>query len=340
MSNQPSVLSAAGADAAAALLPALRALADPVRLRLVALMAANPTATVGELGGAFDVSQPTISHHLRMLFEAGVVVRSRVGTSVSYRVNPAALEGIAAVLTGLVSTNGLAAGQPGGPPAGSTRRSRPDLGPDAADHVLRSGAERLAYRFAGVFAMQTIDRMVHESYQTLYRTATIKTHVPVLALRFAEERLTALAQVEGRLAKPLTEVLLVCTHNAGRSQIAAGYLRALGEGRVHVRSAGSLPGARVSSTVVDVMAERGIDVGEEFPKPLTDDVIRAADVVVTMGCGDACPLYPGKRYLDWDLRDPEGQDVATVRAIADSIESKVQQLLIDIGAVGKRESDG
>jgi protein-tyrosine-phosphatase len=154
----------------------------------------------------------------------------------------------------------------------------------------------------------------------------------VLALRFVGERLTALAQAEGRIAKPLTEVLLLCTGNAGRSQVAAGYLRALGAGKVHVRSAGSTPGAQLNPTVVEVMAERGIDLATEFPKPLTDDVLRAADVVITMGCGDACPLHPGKRYLDWDLTDPEGQPVDVVRAIADAIEAKVAQLLVDIGA--------
>ena len=309
------------------LVPVLRALADPVRLRLVALVAANPAASAGELGAAFEVSQPTISHHLKALFEAGLVVRSREGTSVSYRVNPAALDGVASLLTG------LAVG-PDGPVAAPGRwgRARPSLAAGSADQVLRRGAEDLGYRFAGVFAVETVDRAIHESYQALYRTATVKTHLPVLALRFAEERLTALAQAEGRIAKPRTEVLLLCTHNAGRSQIAAGYLQALGQGKVHVRSAGSLPGGQVNPTVIEVMAERGIDLAGEFPKPLTDDVLRAADVVVTMGCGDACPLYPGKRYLDWDLEDPEGQPVEVVRRIADTIQTKVAQLLADIGA--------
>ena len=140
------------------------------------------------------------------------------------------------------------------------------------------------------------------------------------------------ATSSARRGVSLIEVLLVCTHNAGRSQIAAGYLRTLGHGRVHVRSAGSLPGGQVNPTVAAVMAGRGVDLEGEFPKPLTDDVIRAADIVVTMGCGDACPLHPGKRYLDWDLPDPEGQAPEVVGEIADTIQAKVQQLLADIGA--------
>lgn len=311
------------------LLPALRALADPVRLRLMALLAARSVATAGELGAAFEVSQPTISHHLKTLFEAGLVVRSREGTTVSYRANPAALEGVASLLTGLAVAPGEASTYPA---RSSLGQARPPLAAGSAEQVLRRGGEDLGYRFAGVFAVETVDRAVRESYQALYRTSKVKIHVPVLALRFAEERLTALAQAEGRVAKPLTEVLFVCTRNAGRSQMAAGYLRTLGRGKVHVRSAGSLPGTQVNPTVVEVMAERGIDLGAPFPKPLTDDVIRAADVIVTMGCGDACPLYPGKRYLDWDLSDPEGQPVEAVRRIADTIEAKVQQLLADIGA--------
>ena len=313
-----------------AAVPMLRALADPVRFDLVTLIAARPGATAGELGAGLPVSQPTISHHLKALFDAGLVVRSRVGTTVSYRVNPTALAGVATVLTG------LAKGQIGSDP-GPARwgRARPSLASGSADKVLRRGAEELAYRFAGVFAVETVDRAARESYQALYGVAKVKTYVPVLALRFAEERLTALAQAEGALAKPLVEVLLVCTRNAGRSQLAAGFLRTLGQGRVHVRSAGSAPADQVSPTVLQVMAERGIDLAGDFPKPLTDDVLHAADVVVTMGCGDACPLYPGKRYLDWDLSDPEGQPLETVRGIADAVELKVRHLLTDIASLDR-----
>jgi protein-tyrosine-phosphatase len=126
-------------------------------------------------------------------------------------------------------------------------------------------------------------------------------------------------------AKP--EVLFVCVHNAGRSQIAAGLLHLRSEGRIHVRSAGSDPAEAVNPAVIDAMAEIGVDLAHEFPKPLTDDAVRAADAVITMGCGDACPIYPGKRYEDWVLDDPSGQDLETVRRIRDEIDARVRTLV-------------
>jgi arsenate reductase (thioredoxin) len=126
------------------------------------------------------------------------------------------------------------------------------------------------------------------------------------------------------------EVLFVCVHNAGRSQMAAGLVKLRSEGRIRVRSAGSDPGEAVNPAALQVMAELGVDMSEEFPKPLTDEVVRAADVVVTMGCGDSCPVYPGKRYEDWQLDDPEGKDVATVRRIRDEIDARVQRLVAEL----------
>ena len=125
----------------------------------------------------------------------------------------------------------------------------------------------------------------------------------------------------------MPEVLFVCVHNAGRSQMAAGLLKLRSQGRIHVRSAGSTPAEEINPAVVDVMQELGIDLGEEFPKPLTDEVVRAADVVITMGCGDACPVYPGKKYEDWELDDPAGQDLETVRRIRDELDERVQSLI-------------
>jgi protein-tyrosine-phosphatase len=122
-------------------------------------------------------------------------------------------------------------------------------------------------------------------------------------------------------------VLFVCVHNAGRSQMAAGFLTALSEGAVDVRSAGSMPGDQINPVAVEAMAEVGIDIASEQPKVLTDDAVRNSDVVVTMGCGDACPFYPGKRYEDWELDDPAGQDLATVRPIRDAIRIRVESLL-------------
>ena len=120
------------------------------------------------------------------------------------------------------------------------------------------------------------------------------------------------------------EVLFVCVHNAGRSQMAAGLVKLRSAGRIQVRSAGSSPAAEINPAVVEAMNEVGVDMSEEFPKPLTDDAVRSADVVITMGCGDACPIYPGKRYEDWTLDDPAGQDLETVRRIRDQIDARVQ----------------
>ena len=126
------------------------------------------------------------------------------------------------------------------------------------------------------------------------------------------------------------EVLFVCVHNAGRSQMAAALTSVLSGGRVHVRSAGSEPAKDINPAVVTVMQELGIDLSQAFPKPLTDEVVEAADVVITMGCGDACPIYPGKRHLDWVVDDPAGKPVAQVRAIRDDIRGRVEGLLREL----------
>jgi arsenate reductase len=133
---------------------------------------------------------------------------------------------------------------------------------------------------------------------------------------------------------PVPEVLFVCVHNAGRSQMAAALLDHHANGRVRVRSAGSAPGERINPAVVAAMGELGIDLSKEFPKPLTDESVRAADAVITMGCGDACPIYPGKRYEDWELQDPAGQPVEVVRRIRDDIDACVRRLLIELVPAG------
>jgi arsenate reductase len=196
-------------------------------------------------------------------------------------------------------------------------------------HHVHQAAARLADEFKGVFSEETIERYIAESLDLL-GGAKINVYVPVLAHRFARERLKAVAQVEGTLVKEQPEVLFVCVHNAGRSQMAAGLVKLRSEGRVHVRSAGSAPGEEINPAAVQAMEEIGVDMSEEFPKPLTDEVVRAADVVITMGCGDACPIYPGKRYEDWELDDPAGQDLETVRRIRDEIDARVQQLVREL----------
>ena len=199
------------------------------------------------------------------------------------------------------------------------------LDPVTREHVEKA-ADALQDEFAGTFSRETIARYIAESVDLL-GASKINVFVPVLAHRFARERLKALGQAEGLITKQMPEVLFVCVHNAGRSQMAAGLVKLRSDGRIHVRSAGSDPGETINPAVVEAMEEVGVDMSEEFPKPLTDEVVRAADVVITMGCGDACPIYPGKKYEDWELDDPAGQDLETVRRIRDQLDRRVTKLI-------------
>jgi protein-tyrosine-phosphatase len=197
--------------------------------------------------------------------------------------------------------------------------------------AVKREIRRLHDEFQGIFSEPTIDRYVEDSFDVLSAGARVKWLIPQLTYRLARERLQAFAQAEGLLVKDRPEVLFVCVHNAGRSQMAAALAHHLSEGRVNVRSAGSTPADEINPAVVEAMAELGLDLSQEFPKPLTDEVVRAADVVITMGCGDACPIYPGKRYLDWELDDPAAQPVEKVREIRDEIRGRVERLLAELG---------
>ena len=194
---------------------------------------------------------------------------------------------------------------------------------------LGHAGDRLKDEFTGIFSPETVEEVLHDS-ALRWRDAPIQAHVPVLAERFAKERLRAVAQAGGQIVKDVPEVLFVCVHNAGRSQMAAALLDHHAAGRVHVRSAGSTPADEINPAVVAAMDEVGLDLSKEFPKPLTTEVVEAADVVVTMGCGDACPIFPGKRYLDWELPDPSGKPVDEVRVIRDEIDDRVRTLLSEL----------
>ncbi len=172
---------------------------------------------------------------------------------------------------------------------------------------LEKGLASLESEFAGVFSRETIERYMAESLEAL-AGSRLKDFVPLFVHRFARERLRALGQVEGTITKDVPEVLFVCVQNAGRSQMAAGLLDQL-RGRAASTSArpDREPADQVNPHVVEAMAEVGVDISKEFPKPMTDEVVRAADAVITMGCGDACPIYPGKRYEDWEVDDPAGR---------------------------------
>jgi arsenate reductase (thioredoxin) len=206
---------------------------------------------------------------------------------------------------------------------------RPNLGPDQ-QYALRSAARGLGEQFAGVFGSETIERFLYSSYDQFASAATVPTFLPLLAERFARQRLRALAKVEGKVGDGKPSVLFLCVHNAGRSQMALGFFQHLAGDRAIAWSGGSEPGKQVNPSAVAAMREVGIDISGEFPKPWTDEVVRAADVVVTMGCGDACPVFPGKRYEDWPLEDPAGQGVEAVRPIRDAVEQRVRTLLAEL----------
>jgi arsenate reductase (thioredoxin) len=213
-----------------------------------------------------------------------------------------------------------------------TEHRETGLGLQDNTELLHRISERLAERFAGIFAAETVERYVFESYTALARTAKISAYLPATTEHFATDRLAALAKSKGAVGSEGPEVLFVCVQNAGRSQMAAALLTVEAKGRIHVRSAGSLPAAELDPGVVTVMAEMGLDLTRNYPKPLTDDVVRASDVVITMGCGDSCPIYPGKRYEDWDLPDPADQSLDTVRDIRDQIHERVKTLVASLPA--------
>ena len=209
---------------------------------------------------------------------------------------------------------------------------KPDLSIDQL-LALRTSAGRLQERFSGVFSTETIERFLYHSYDEFATRAAVVQWLPLLAERFAVQRLTALARVEGRSDDHRPIVLFLCVHNAGRSQMALGFFEYLAGDAAIAWSGGSEPASQINPAAIEAMAERGIDISREFPKPWTDEVVRAADVIVTMGCGDACPIFPGKRYEDWTVADPADLDLADVRVIRDDIERRVRTLIGEIVAV-------
>ena len=206
---------------------------------------------------------------------------------------------------------------------------RPDLSIDQK-LALRTAAANLAREFDGTFGTETIDRFLHSSYDEFAGRAVVLNYLPLLAERFARQRLRALAKVEGMHISGVPVVLFLCTHNAGRSQMALGFFQHLAGDCAIAWSGGSEPATTINPSAIAAMRERGIDISGEYPKPWTDEVVRAADVVVTMGCGDACPVFPGRRYEDWVLDDPAGLDVDDVRPIRNEIERRVRRLLAEL----------
>ncbi|MFD3686524.1 low molecular weight phosphatase family protein [Nocardiopsis sp. NPDC058631] len=213
----------------------------------------------------------------------------------------------------------------------------PDPQPLPNQHAT-VGAARLAARHEGRFSVETVQALILDSHRLLAATARITGHLNILAERLAAERLDALASVQQAPGPRPPRVLFVCTQNSGRSQLAAALLAHRATGPVTISSAGTAPVADVEPELARVLQEVGADLGPAFPKPLTQEVVEAADVVVTLGCGDACPVVPGRRYLDWPTDDPHGASVADLRRIRDAIDTHVSDLVASLASPSTTET--
>lgn len=295
---------------------ALKALADPLRLRMLSYVASSATgeACVCDLAALTDVSQPTVSHHLKLLREAGILTSERRGTWVWYRVAPGYRRAVSTLLETFA------------PATLSTPAPGPLVGPEDADSALDRIATDLATHHPELDRAVVV-RTVRESYTALARSAHLSGHLLNLAERFAKQRLTDLSR---QPSSPVPQILFLCVANAGRSQLAAALVQYYAGDRVIVRSAGSTPAGQVHPVVQPELADLGVTAGDVFPKPLTDDAVRAADIVITMGCGDVCPVLPGKRYEDWVVGDPALASPAGVAAIRAELDARVRALLTEL----------
>ena len=314
----PSSTHAIGPDAATTVAGALKSLADPLRLRMLSAIATDPRgeSCVCDLAELAEVSQPTVSHHLKVLKDTGILASERRGTWVWYRITPARQRAVAALLDAFA------------PAAVSSEPEQTEAHAEALrdmDTRVSHLAEELADELTDL-NRDLVIAIVRESYAGLVRSAKVTRHMIPLTERFARQRLADLTRDR---AAGTPQVLFVCVQNAGRSQLAAALLNRLSGGTVIARSAGSTPASDVHPHVRSLLPEieGEPEVGSAFPKPLTDDAGRAADGVITMGCGDVCPIIPGVRYEDWTVGDPALASPEGVAAIRDDIETRVRALL-------------
>ncbi|MBT2485904.1 MULTISPECIES: metalloregulator ArsR/SmtB family transcription factor [unclassified Microbacterium] len=315
----PVATHAIGAEAASSVAATLKALSDPLRLRMLSAIASDPRgeSCVCDLAELADVSQPTVSHHLKVLKDVEVLTSERRGTWVWYRVNPNRRRAVTALLDSFAP----ATVAPWSEVTVDDGR-RPDF-----DARVTHLADELAAEVPELDP-KVVLTVVRESYTALARTARVTSALIPLTERFARQRLADLTRDRDT---SVPQVLFVCVANAGRSQLAAALVNKLAGGRVVARSAGSSPADVIHPHVRSVLAEiEGDAAAERFPKPLTDDAVRAADVVITMGCGDVCPIIPGVRYDDWSVGDPALASREGVEAIRDDIAARVNVLVDDL----------
>jgi arsenate reductase len=302
----------------------LEALAEPDRLRVLSGVAACPdgTADAPSLAAELGLEAGEVERHIAVLtaFELLKEVGDRPGSF------------IPTADTWLRFSRLVAAVERPAHPVASLSLRPEGVGAEAEfPPVLRRITERLAYRFSSTFSKETVERYMADSYRLLAERARFSEHLPSRTSRFVEDRLNALAVTGCRDRREPPEVLFVCLQNADRSEMAAALLRHMAGDEVHVHSAGSRPSGHVDPTVVEVLDEIGVPMGPKFPKLLTDEVVQAADFVITMGCGDACPIHPGRRYMVWQVADPVGRSVAEVRRIRDDIVARLTALCHEMG---------
>ncbi|REJ07800.1 ArsR family transcriptional regulator [Microbacterium bovistercoris] len=321
----PVATHAIGQEAAGAVAATLKALSDPLRLRMLSAIASDPRgeSCVCDLAELADVSQPTVSHHLKVLKDVDVLTSERRGTWVWYRITPNRRGAVTALLESFApATVAPVADAP-------AENARPDF-----DIRITHLADELAAEVPGL-RPETVLSIVRESYTSLARTAKVTGALVPLTERFARQRLADLTRDRDG---SVPQVLFVCVANAGRSQLAAALVNQIAGGRVVARSAGSRPADVIHPRVRSILAEIEGDVAaERFPKPLTDDALRAADVVITMGCGDVCPVIPGVRYDDWAVGDPALASRAGVEAIRDDLAARVRALVDELIRTAEQE---
>jgi arsenate reductase (thioredoxin) len=339
----------------------VRALGEPLRWRITELLATEQLC-VTQLVDRLGVPQPLVSHHLQVLRRAGLVEAERERHRTYYQVRAGVLATLGLtmqILSGSAQDavmhrhRALADGQRPASQARSLTVGRPPAttNPLHAAHrrVFSTSVIALQQEFSGCLPLESIEHFahivqdLHAEFRGVFSFETIQRYIDesidllagawmidfvLLSVRaVVHERLRALAQAEGTIVNLVPNVLFICVHNTGRSQIAASLLNHYGAGAVQAYSAGTEPALQVADTAVRAMRELGIDLSTTRPKPLCDELVQAADVVVSMGCGEACPLLPGKRYLDWEVQDPEGKTLQEVRVIRDEIDGRVRGLL-------------
>jgi protein-tyrosine-phosphatase len=302
-------------------------MANPERLRLLARMLTHPAGR----STAADLVSPPAPHAEADLEQD---LEAMVAVGLVAVVGPFSDSGRPSAPQYRVSSRGIARF---GSAALAAPRYPGDATLDVRDHgaLLRRLVETLSAGFAANAGSGTVDRLVQECYTALNRRTGSFEHLPALTAWLATDRLSAMTEVTHGSPR---DVLFVCVHNSGRSQIAAAVTRRLAGDRVRVRTAGTRPVAEPDPMTETVLARRGLDGLIEFPRELTDDIVRASGVIVTMGCGDACPVYPGRRYLDWPLDDPAGRPVEEIERIVDDITARVRALLAEIDAAAETAS--